>query len=1137
VQASLEDGCDFVDEFGPEDLVLVIDTAVDDEDGTAGETITFRVTYINEDGDTGQWVEVNVDEGDVWTAVLGVDALDVTGLALAPGEADFTPAAEQGEGALHVETEDTEMWAYDAWYDTGTVDAGIDDAWDDSDGYDVADSLWEPTITVNNEPGFEEHYGVDYVQEGGVSGTYYFHIKSDGSVWGGMPISNVLDITDITCNMIEVYEVTSVAFSPNYDIDETVLAIVRAKALDPPYSPGPPPDEYIGYFLVAGTWNSINAWNEQAEFDDYPVLIENDSNLIIDANFAYGMPPQPFFLLHTTDLALPYDYKGDDERDRVVMVSVNGVEVESLAPWILYSEGGYAFFIEDTELSCELLAHEGNPWVSSIDYYGSVDMEGKAMAGLAFPEDWTFMDITDWYMSGDPALPCCEGVQVLRSEAVDVCCPDWEWAQKPPTGQFDAQVAYTPDGEWGYASTEGCSKMQRNGSYADESAWSVSGHVGEIGDCWNQRGLIDTDIDYLADVAVNPACGYIYLVSVNLDEEEQCCECDSVWRSDDDGSTYMRVWCKDLTDEPTFNGVDTPQIGVLGLAPEEEDEVITLYMADRGTEVVYYADESGLCKWNDRNTGLDNITDIAVADEATIYALDFDGNDMGVAKSTQHARRWDSPEDSGVDEGHTIVCVGESVLVGGTDGKVGYSDDGGEGFSELDDIGAGDVHVAFDSYFSDNDYVYAAVNGEDKGVYRTTIADGDFEDMDACAYDYYGIMVSYADGNPKTTADTGGVLYASYYDTDREISGAARCLAPASELCCGSLSWDYLEASLHAGSGTTRAEYFTTEPSDLALCGCLTSDTDTMLWAIDNDPYYEYYDFSDVEFSDSAWGRLWVYEDCLSKAGPDLVGVADGATIPSDECYCYNEEFVLEWERICNACEYEIQIALDEAFRHIVMDTSDFDTNNHAYACDLDVDTYKPSKPASPSLLIEQDTLDCNQQYWWRVRSRYTETDEVIRSQWSDKWSFTVAVGPGGAIELTSPDDGATNVPLEGVVFTWTAVAEATGYDFALMDASGGSVDSKTGLTGTSYAYSGKLSYDTAYTWQVAAMKGGNVLSESSVSTFRAVSEPVPPAEFPELVVNIPPTPGTSAWVWAIIGIGAVLVIVVIVLIFRTRKV
>jgi hypothetical protein len=73
--------------------------------------------------------------------------------------------------------------------------------------------------------------------------------------------------------------------------------------------------------------------------------------------------------------------------------------------------------------------------------------------------------------------------------------------------------------------------------------------------------------------------------------------------------------------------------------------------------------------------------------------------------------------------------------------------------------------------------------------------------------------------------------------------------------------------------------------------------------------------------------------------------------------------------------------------------------------------------------------------------------------------------------------------------------------------------------------------------WQVKAMKGSNVLSESNVSTFRTMSEPTAPVEIPETVINFPEPAGTPSWVYIVIAMAAILIIVVIVLIFRTRRV
>jgi len=346
-------------------------------------------------------------------------------------------------------------------------------------------------------------------------------------------------------------------------------------------------------------------------------------------------------------------------------------------------------------------------------------------------------------------------------------------------------------------------------------------------------------------------------------------------------------------------------------------------------------------------------------------------------------------------------------------------------------------------------------------------------------------------------------------------------LGPATTACCDDEGWDCLVAKL------TGDEEFTREPSSLKICGCLSKDTNSELWAIDDRDYYHDYLSVGAKFDDGDMGRLWTYEDCFAKVGIDLTAVGDGDTVASDPCICANDKFVLEWERLCNACEYEFDISLDEDFTQIVVDEQDYDTTVNKY--------YEPPKGEAPSVVIGEGDIDCNTTYYWRVRAHFAETDEEIASWWSDTWSFTVEAGPTVAIDLTSPDDGATNLPLTAIGFTWSSVADATSYDWVLSAKADLSspVETKTGLTGTAYTYTGTLKTSTTYFWRVTAMKDGNVFSQGDISTFTTAPAPIPPPPAPPA----PPAPTTPAWVWVVIGIGAVLVITVIVLIFRTRRV
>lgn len=858
--------------------------------------------------------------------------------------------------------------------------------------------------------------------------------------------------------------VTSIAFSPSWSADKTLLAISTDGAKT---------------WLQSGMWGTHKGWGG---------IVERAGAVEFKVETVSVVPMAIF--PGVTGMALPSDYNGYDSSMRRVYAYV---DTASVVP-----NGGYLFRIDSTTLSIPC-GPTGNPWFASIAYYGTHD-EGDAMLGMlagGAPGAPTF-------------IPCCTGVQVWRTDEIDICCPDWTGATKKPTGQAYALVAFTPDGNKAYGITQGQ-------GLCDESAFSVSLDKGK---CWNQLGLIDTDIDYLSDVAVSPDCSVTFLASANTLEAGQVCGCDSVWMKDANATEYAGVWQRVY--HKALAGA--AEMGLLRLSPEHEDGDV-VYWGDFGTENLYLAKSKGICKWSSRST-TKNIQDFALGDDDTLYVIN---NEDDIVKWTPND--WHSAVDTKVAEGHTIAVLGDNILVGGGKGTVGYSDDAGKSFSRISDKYklVGNVHVAFDSYFTDNDTVYAAVSGggAKNGIWRWVIdTSTSWKDLKAVSQSYYGIVLDNADGNPMTKSANGGVLYAAY------DGGVARCLTPAAKTCCGQLSWDYLTSKL--------AAVFTLEPSSLKLCGCLTEASNSKLFAIDNDTY---------KLDDGKDGSVWTYEDCFAKASVELSSVANGATVASDPCICANEKFVLIWERLCNTCEYDIQFSLDDAFTQIVLDTGDITAKYGTGDSGL---YYEPPKPASPSVVIWEGALDCNTKYYWRVRARYAETPETIRSFWSDKWSFTVEAGPTVAIALTAPDDGDTEVAITSIGFTWTSVADATNYDFVLSANADLSspVATKTGLTGTAYTFTGTLDYDTTYFWQVTAMKDGNVFSVSDASTFTTTpaavftcpqcglsfpSEAALKAHIDE--VHAPVVPTTPAWVWVVIGLGAVLVITVIVLIFRTRRV
>ena len=214
------------------------------------------------------------------------------------------------------------------------------------------------------------------------------------------------------------------------------------------------------------------------------------------------------------------------------------------------------------------------------------------------------------------------------------------------------------------------------------------------------------------------------------------------------------------------------------------------------------------------------------------------------------------------------------------------------------------------------------------------------------------------------------------------------------------------------------------------------------------------------------------------------------------------------------------------------------------------------------ALNIVPGTLVAGADYHWRVCVR---NGAPALSGWSDTWTFTTAMGAGqwtpGAVPAgTGPAAGATDQPLKPA-FQWNpSVAGTTGYEFEVSTSSATDADgyfastvvSKVGasaLTTTVYTCDVALSYSTAYVWHVRAITATGA-SNWFTATFSTMAEPVEaPAPTPPVVVEenppaqitveVPPAEAapTPGYIWAIIGIGAVLVVVVLVLVWSTRRI
>jgi len=932
-------------------------------------------------------------------------------------------------------------------------------------------------------------------------------------------------------NDIISFVVTDVKFAPSWSADKTIL-VTTVNFTDDSGTPGDPVDDLYDVHLQYGTWGTTEGWNEQS-------VVAMEATLI--TLNPVRMPMYVFMDARgLAGLTLPLDFAGRHADKRYVWVWVNYYDGLTNPAGTIYRVKNGAVNAIGWQVEDETV------WLTNVSYLGYIS-DGKAIAGVLGSGGYA-------YNASDPAdlwTDCCEGVQVYRNDNIvnmDICCYDWEPACKPPTGMVAMAAFYVSDDP---ASSKAYA-VALYGVYPgyDEGAWSVSWDDGYI---WNQLSLIDTRIDYLSDVAVSPDCNKTMLVSINTctsNNETECCGCDSVWlhaenlpEAEEYSGKWLRTWCDMLVGDRAC----ADEWGLLRLAPEETTGD-TVYLVDYDTDTVYWNEMETLGCWEDGTATVDHIVDLAVKDKETIYALDENGT---VAMSDDYALGWHEPVDSLVDNGHTIAVWGDHILVGGCDGDVSYSDDGGETFELLEDISTGGyVTVAFDSYFDTNDTVYAALARDDSkgGVYRWVIdesevwkdlraeplesqigiGDGTHDYCDLVEVHFTGLVVDNADGNPMTDADTGGVLYASYYGSHNStwFTGVARYLTPAEDVVCKECGdWDYLIMGLYEGLDTSYGESFRAWPDALKICGCLTPDTNSKLFAIDSWAPKGGYDMEEGED-----GTVWRFEDCYAKKAPDLTSPADDEVIAADPCSCYSEPFTFMWGRLCDACSYDIQISLDEDFYEVVFDSTDLCNDMLCLPC-----TYNPPAGEAPSYHILGGLaggLSCATTYYWRVRAADAATGQIIHSWWSEHRSVMIAPNTAaGEITLVSPEPGATGVAIKNVGFSWDLSAEADEFYWVLSANSDLSspIEEMMGLTTTAYGCTEELEYDTTYYWQVTAYNEDLAISTSAIGTFTTMAEPED--------VTPPPPPTTPTWVWVIIAIGAVLVIVVIVLIFRTRRV
>ena len=181
----------------------------------------------------------------------------------------------------------------------------------------------------------------------------------------------------------------------------------------------------------------------------------------------------------------------------------------------------------------------------------------------------------------------------------------------------------------------------------------------------------------------------------------------------------------------------------------------------------------------------------------------------------------------------------------------------------------------------------------------------------------------------------------------------------------------------------------------------------------------------------------------------------------------------------------------------------------------------------------------------WAVRTSATTSAAMV--SFAGTKTFSTQPSEVGVPVNLAPANGATGIAITPG-FAWGAVTGATSYTVEVSTSNTFATLVGTKQTSVIPAFAWTtpaLAYNTTYYWRVVAITAtGSSDPVIGVFTTMPAAVTVPPSSSTPVVTitqtNVTltsPAAETPAYVWAIIGIGALLVIVVIVLIVRTRRV
>ena len=976
-------------------------------------------------------------------------------------------------------------------------------------------------------------------------------------------------------------------FSPTYSGDSSI-ALVYCDALATYYN--------VAFMDVANSM--ANTW----AFPGNGIEVKSVASAV-DAS-------PSFTTLASADLSLPSDFSGQSASLRRAFISLNVP-----APAAVTNESGI-FRIDDTVPAVLFSTTSGATLqINSIAFFGTY-ASGKLMAGLVWGIPCNAVVPTIF-----ADTPCtCAGSCGYRSLKPPTGAANQGSCSDNMSGIGAAVVGWSPNGSLAYAITG--SGMITNGLVwwnsglgpwistlipNDETAFSISR---SNGDTWNQLSLIDTTIDWFNDVAVSADCTTLYLASVHRNVGIGCNEFDSVWRSTISpgvaaplpaispiGTYWERVLVHTTSISCSIPQTDLPILRTVPSCTDSSDGGLVGWAARFAPSSLT---GGGLMAWSPDYgdywvaiTPRYLVEDFTFDSSRVIYVAGITGM---VQKLVYTGTAW-STNLPGAYTGvipHTITARNGKVLVGanlistleGT--PIAYSADSGANFQTYrDNIPVkGMVHAIFDTDFEKNRFIYAAVGENVTGtVYRnnapvfTRWTDNDMMDVSngATGADwsaevppvgpnpphqrgFFGIVMAFTGNDQPALYAAHDNITTNHFGIDVSNSAVCRTLEPRNGMPKPGVYWDCLDVFQPPATSGVR---FTLEPSSLKACGCCSLNTNTTLYAIDNESGFSL-DSVNITFSGdiaafiAAWsavlpghylqvpgynpplnqGMLWAYTDCLAKKGPALRTPADKALVGADPVTGRNQQIDLSWEQLCLTTVYLLQVAKDPEFTLRVNPAVSNANSIAAVTGDITL-TMDQTNMTSPAAWLSPGSLpEAGATYYWHICSYQSATGQIAVSPYSETRSFTVKAGfivntPYYGVQLLAPDNGCASCRVRPALFSWSPWKEATRYEFVLSkDSEFKQVLKQANTSSTGYEYDGTLDYDTNYFWRVRAVEvNGQPIPSDWSATFSFRTEPAPESPAP-----LPGDPETPLWVWGVIGLGTLLVIVTLILILRTGR-